>query len=746
MRKLITESGIRNIKDLARRYPNAKIYFHQDLDGVTTAIGMKNYLEQYGIKVIDAEVIQYGDKEFAIKKVEANSDTMPVLVDFAHGKPMFVIHTDHHDTQAGVESGTSVNFRPSRSNVETLSQIISPKEIFPDSDISLISTVDSANFASNNITPEMVMNYLFKIDKDSDLKRNKTIMGLVTNKLLLAFKNKPGFLEEIVLNAKPSLLSILNNIKKQVESKGYANVEELVANQMDYIQKQKTSDKVNRVGNIIVQYGGGSMVKPGSYDRYTPFRNNPDADFIVIAWPLGLVQASCNPYKQDRSLKGVDLGEMKNEVLSKFESRLKAQKITFGTLKRISETTADYQSVGFTLKDMMAIYGKSPSFKVEGKTEIMNIISDISNKLYKSLSEKQKQFLDRISVNGWDVVLANSGGHKCITNISGLSFLYRKERKNNQPDATENIPQELMHIATYNGENNFVKEIKSKLLKFGKLSDKQIEIATSVINKESKPENNKLSDDDNITTYVELTKAIQNEFVNVLNDKIEKSSNITENEIKDTKKYYVDESQIQGKGVFATKDIKKGETIGLLHNIIEMGSNYKFTELGKFHNHSDNPNCHNELVDGNKRYLVATRDIPEGEELTTDYRLQSDLEQPIDGWNINESKNFKPEIDGYRTYSPFKDLEYIVVEGNGIDCDNIVYDLMLIGDNGNVKYCKKNTGKYFIEGAKRVVEIPLKENENPETLLSSKRIFSKWLEEKIDKIDTDDTLVETFFN
>jgi hypothetical protein len=71
---------------------------------------------------------------------------------------------------------------------------------------------------------------------------------------------------------------------------------------------------------------------------------------------------------------------------------------------------------------------------------------------------------------------------------------------------------------------------------------------------------------------------------------------------------------------------------------------------------------------------------------------------------------------------------------------------MLIGDNGNVKYCKKNTGKYFIEGDKRVVEIPLKEDENPETLLSSKRIFSKWLEEKIDKIDTDDTLVETFFN
>jgi single-stranded DNA-specific DHH superfamily exonuclease len=64
---LLLESGIRGIKDLARRYKKAKIYYHMDLDGVTTAIAMKNYLEQNGIKVVDAELIQYGAKEFAIK-------------------------------------------------------------------------------------------------------------------------------------------------------------------------------------------------------------------------------------------------------------------------------------------------------------------------------------------------------------------------------------------------------------------------------------------------------------------------------------------------------------------------------------------------------------------------------------------------------------------------------------------------------------------------------------------------------
>lgn len=32
MKKLLKESGIRDINALAERYPKAEIYFHQDLD------------------------------------------------------------------------------------------------------------------------------------------------------------------------------------------------------------------------------------------------------------------------------------------------------------------------------------------------------------------------------------------------------------------------------------------------------------------------------------------------------------------------------------------------------------------------------------------------------------------------------------------------------------------------------------------------------------------------------------------
>ena len=429
MKKILIESGIREINKLAERYPKAEIYFHQDLDGVTTAIAMKNYLEQYGIKVVDSHVIQYGDKEFSVKKNDAKGDTMPVLVDFAHGKPMFIIHTDHHDRQAGAEETKSTSFRHSRSNVETISQVVSPKEIFPYDDILLISTVDSANFAINNISVDDVITYLFSLDKNESLKRNKTLLGLVTNKLLLAFKNKPGFLEELVMKCKPSLMSILQNIKRIMIEKGYAKESELEKNKEDYIQQMKTSSNVKYEDGIIVQYGGGSMMKPGSYDRYTPFKNNPEADFIVIAWPMGLVQASCNPYKKDRELKGVNLGDIAQEVLGKWEDQLKQREISLSTIKWISEDTKGFgpESVGFTFKDFVALYGNKYKTMDNGR-ETLTHIGEMMETPFSQLPEEHREMLDKISINAWDLIQANSGGHKCITNISGLVYLGRSNR------------------------------------------------------------------------------------------------------------------------------------------------------------------------------------------------------------------------------------------------------------------------------------------------------------------------------
>jgi len=460
MKKLIKESGIRDINRLKKEFDDVIIVTHMDLDGVVSGIGMKHYFQNQGFNVIDAQIIQYGDKEWSLKKSDPDKKILYCLCDFAHGKPMFTVHLDHHDTQAGVEAGTSTSFRQSRSNVETISQIVSPKELFPNDDITLISTVDSANYVAQNITPEQVMSYLFKLDKNSPLKRNKMMMGLVTNKLLLAFKNKPGFLERLVMECTPSLLNILLTIKKIIKEKGYADISQLEKNKEDYVSSMKNHKNVEIVGNIIKQYGGGSMFKPGSYDRYTPFKNNPEADFIVIAWPMGLVQASCNPFKESRVLKGVNLGEIKDEVLSKWETQLKSREIPLSTIKWVSESSITPESVGFTFKDFVALYGDK--FKQMGNgRKLLEILGEIMTKPFKSLSPKQQELMDKITINAWDLIQSNSGGHKCITNISGLNYLGRPTRpgKNDKSDGEDSASVKFTKMI----QDQFVKVLQNQI-------------------------------------------------------------------------------------------------------------------------------------------------------------------------------------------------------------------------------------------------------------------------------------------
>ena len=103
-----------------------EMYFHKDLDGVTSALAMKQILKgQYQIETVDSHTIQYGGLEFAIQSPKEGN--LAVLVDFAHSKPMFTIATDHHQEQVGAENTSSTYYKHSRSNVETISGEIAKK-------------------------------------------------------------------------------------------------------------------------------------------------------------------------------------------------------------------------------------------------------------------------------------------------------------------------------------------------------------------------------------------------------------------------------------------------------------------------------------------------------------------------------------------------------------------------------------------------------------------------------------------
>lgn len=179
------------------------------------------------------------------------------------------------------------------------------------------------------------------------------------------------------------------------------------------------------------------------------------------------------------------------------------------------------------------------------------------------------------------------------------------------------------------------------------------------------------------------------------------------------KQVSVRKSNVAGKGLFADEPIRAGEIIGLSHikSFFERGGeNYMKSKetpiVGKYYNHSDDAFNALSVIDGNKRYLRAIRDIQPGEEILGNYREDNDptLESPDD---FEYGGEMTPQEDGYRTYSPFQNLPYIDIDSDTIDTDNIVTDLQLVGNNGVVKNVQKNSGLQQIPGATVIREIPL---------------------------------------
>ena len=72
---------------------------------------------------------------------------------------------------------------------------------------------------------------------------------------------------------------------------------------------------------------------------------------------MGLVQASCNPFNEDRALRGVNLGEVAQEVLGEYEEVMTSYIVPLSTIKRVNEGKVQENSIGFRMTDLLAFYG-----------------------------------------------------------------------------------------------------------------------------------------------------------------------------------------------------------------------------------------------------------------------------------------------------------------------------------------------------------------------------------------------------
>jgi hypothetical protein len=140
------------------------------------------------------------------------------------------------------------------------------------------------------------------------------------------------------------------------------------------------------------------------------------------------------------------------------------------------------------------------------------------------------------------------------------------------------------------------------------------------------------------------------------------------------KKYITKQSSIKGagKGLFTNASFKKGEVIGLAHVDDQPAS-----EIGRNHNHNEkNPTAYSKKID-NKRFIYASRNLKPGEEITTNYRMQPELEQPEDFMRkgglhkfVNGGKSnvkFISSKDGVKTPIYKKvDIRPSKIHGNGL--------------------------------------------------------------------------------
>lgn len=462
MKLKLYESGIRGMREIAKNYNKAWIYFHIDLDGVTSAIAMKEYLKQYGISTTNCVPMQYGEMEYSIEKTP--NDTIPVLVDFAHGKIFMKIHTDHHDKQI-YYGRTSIAFSKDPSNAGTISTKISAKDIFSKEDVRVIDMIDSAGYADENIGIEELKNYIFNYNKERTSIQNHLRFGMVVGKLLLAYKNKPGYLKQVAMESKPSLMSMFQVMRKIVKENGWADMKQLQKNSDWYAKSQEENkipegdiDTINKlsngqntlVGNCIVQVGGGNTRKSGAYDRYTAFKLYPDAKYFVMIWDtIGMMQVAKNNWNKSNrtsdSRSYINLGELViSDVFNKKYSKLLNKKIydiSLLAIKKTLETKIEKENIpeaiGFDYDELIALFGDLPNATDKQKEFIKKAMKLKPQELMpnENDSEKRKQFKEKVIkfLNDFtiplpEIIMKTSGGHPGITNLNGFQFLQTQRR------------------------------------------------------------------------------------------------------------------------------------------------------------------------------------------------------------------------------------------------------------------------------------------------------------------------------
>jgi hypothetical protein len=230
----------------------------------------------------------------------------------------------------------------------------------------------------------------------------------------------------------------------------YHNLNTYVMSRQEFINmngrnlknKEINFDSTNK---ILRQFDIGETFKTGSYDRYVPFRNFPETEWLCTIFKMGLIQVSGNPFN-DKKIN-IHLGNITKELLTKWKKELESFRISISSIKRINESESyklkkkysNFQPVGFKFNDLLTFYKediwyqpnrKTGDLKTVNKLDLTNdtnsdvvYIKKTMDKLYDTWSFEERQDMSNYKITGLAILEVMSGGHASITNIHGINYL-----------------------------------------------------------------------------------------------------------------------------------------------------------------------------------------------------------------------------------------------------------------------------------------------------------------------------------
>jgi len=182
------------------------IYFHDDLDGIYSAIAIKNYLINKNFEIVAYGVVNYNDgwKEITIKE-----DLINVAVDFAETNKLMDIYIDHHGEKFGNDNNDyAIKTQTSSAYEGILLQLgIAQDSIV----LNAIDMVDSAKYEEYGLSFRDTLYYNIKHFKYT--KTPKLYYAATMNQFIKRSSWKT--LIKVVHNTKDiSLYRIFSNFKK----------------------------------------------------------------------------------------------------------------------------------------------------------------------------------------------------------------------------------------------------------------------------------------------------------------------------------------------------------------------------------------------------------------------------------------------------------------------------------------------------------------------------------------------------